>query len=152
MKNLNARNGAPFAQILLCTPESRLRERSCSFTALFFVLASTLSFAESTCYGTSSNNKIDGAVQLPASGANLSAYSDVGITLGRTYIHTQVLDIIVAAYRELEQTLPGTKFVYGIGSDSRAKFRHYTIDFDAIGKHLYALDIAARKRKHRSGW
>jgi penicillin-insensitive murein DD-endopeptidase len=174
----------------------RARERWCSFAALFILLASTPSSAESICYGTSSNGKIDGAVQLPASGANFSAYSDVGITFGRTYVHTQVLEIIVAVYRDLEQTFPDTKFVYGetgwknggsfkphrthqngssvdffvpvrdgtersvalptniankfgygIEFDSRAKFRDYTIDFDAIAEHLYALDIAAKKLK-----
>jgi penicillin-insensitive murein DD-endopeptidase len=160
------------------------------------MLASSPSFAESICYGTSANGKIDGAIQLPPSGANFGAYSDVGIALGRTYVHTQVLKIIVAAYRELEQTLPETKFVYGetgwknggsfkphrthqnglsvdffvpvrdgtgrsvalptniankfgydIEFDSHAKFRDYAIDFEAIGEHLYALDIAAKKLK-----
>jgi penicillin-insensitive murein DD-endopeptidase len=175
---------------------SRLRERLYSFVVLFFLLASTPLFAQSICYGTSSNGRIDGAVQLPSSGENFSAYSDVGIALGRTYVHTQVLEIIVAAYRELEQTLPETRFVYGetgwknggsfkphrthkngssvdffvpvrdstgrsvalptniankfgydIEFDSRAKFRDYNIDFDAMGEHLYALDIAAKKLK-----
>ena len=98
---------------VMATYGLRLRERFCSCTLSLLMLASTPSFAESTCYGTSSNGKIDGAVRLPSSGANFSAYSDVGVTLGRTYVHTQVLEIIVATYRELEQTLPETKFVYG---------------------------------------
>jgi penicillin-insensitive murein DD-endopeptidase len=176
--------------------ESRLFKRLCSYALLLLLLASTPLFAESICYGISSNGKIDDAAQLPSSGANFSAYSDAGIALGRTYVHTQVLGIIVAAYRELEQTLPETKFVYGetgwknggsfkphrthqnglsvdffvpvrdatgrsvalpttitnkfgydIEFDSRAKFRDYVIDFDAIGEHLYALDIAAKKHK-----
>jgi penicillin-insensitive murein DD-endopeptidase len=174
----------------------RLRGRLCSFAVLSFLLASTPLFAESICYGTSSNGKIDNAVQLPSSGANFSAYSDMGTALGRTYVHTQVLKIIVAAYHELEQTLPETKFIYGetgwknggsfkphrthqnglsvdffvpvrdgtgrsvalptniankfgydIEFDLRAKFRDYVIDFDAMGEHLYALDIAAKKLK-----
>lgn len=175
---------------------SRLRERFCSCALLLLLLASSPLFAESICYGTPSNGKIDNAVQLPSSGANFSAYSDMGVTLGRTYVHTQVLEVIVAAYRELEQTLPETKLVYGetgwknggsfkphrthqngssvdffvpvrdaagrsvalpttitnkfgydIEFDSRAKFRDYNIDFDAMGEHLYALDIAAKKLK-----
>lgn len=180
----------------LSAPELRPCERLCSCILLFFLLASTPLFARSICHGTASNGKIDNAVQLPSTGANFSAYSDVGISLGRTFVHTQVREIIVAAYRELEQTLPETRFVYGetgwkngglfkphrthqnglsvdffvpvrdstgrsvtlptnitnkfgydIEFDSRAKFRDYAIDFDAIGEHLYALDIAAKKRK-----
>lgn len=176
--------------------ELHLRERLRSFAVPFFLLASTPLCAESICYGTPSNGKIDDAAQLPSSGANFSAYSDVGIALGRTFVHTQVREIIVAAYRELEQASPETRFVYGetgwknggsfkphrthqnglsvdffvpvrdgtgrsvalptniatkfgydIEFDSRAKFRDYTIDFDAISEHLYALDIAAKKRK-----
>jgi penicillin-insensitive murein DD-endopeptidase len=174
--------------------ELRFFKRLGSFAVLFFLLLSTPTFAQSICYGTSSTGTVDGAVKLPSSGANFSAYSDVGVALGRTYVHTQVLEIIVAAYRELEQTSPETRFVYGetgwknggsfkphrthqsglsvdffvpvrdgtglsvalptniankfgygIEFDSRAKFRDYTIDFDAIAEHLYALDIAAKK-------
>lgn len=174
----------------------RLRERLCSCALLLLMFASTPLFAEGICYGTTSNGKINNAVQLPASGANFSAYSDVGVTLGRTFVHTQVREVIVAAYRELEQTLPDAKFVYGetgwkngssfkphrthqnglsvdffvpvrdgtgrseafptniankfgydIEFDSRAKFRDYTIEFDAIAEHLHALDTAAKKRK-----
>jgi penicillin-insensitive murein DD-endopeptidase len=162
------------------------------FLSLLF--ATTSSLAESTCYGTISNGKIDGAVQLPASGANFSAYSDTGVALGRTYVHAQIVEIVVATYRELAQSLPDTKFVYGetglrsggsfkphrthqnglsvdffvpvlnregrsvalptnitnkfgydIEFDSRAKFREYKIDFNAIAEHLYSLDIASKK-------
>jgi penicillin-insensitive murein DD-endopeptidase len=80
---------------------------------LSLLLAATLSSAESTCYGTISNGKIDGAVQLPASGANFSAYSDTGVALGRTYLHARAAEAVVATYRELAQSLPDTKFVYG---------------------------------------
>jgi penicillin-insensitive murein DD-endopeptidase len=174
----------------------RLRERLCSCALLLLMFASTPLFAESICYGIPSNGKIDNAVQLPSSGANFNAYSDVSVTLGRTFVHTQVREIIVAAYRELEQALPDVKFVYGetgwknggsfkphrthqnglsvdffvpvrdsaersvalptniankfgydIEFDSHAKFRDYAIDFDAMGEHLYALDIAAKKLK-----
>jgi penicillin-insensitive murein DD-endopeptidase len=183
-------------QIASLSASLRPHERLCSCILLFFLLASTPLFAKSICYGTPSNGKIDGAMQLPSSGANFSAYSDVGVTLGRTFVHTQVREIIVAAYRELEQALPDVKFVYGetgwknggsfkphrthqnglsvdffvpvrdsagrsaalptniankfgydIEFDSRAKFRDYTIDFDAMAEHLYVLDIAAKKLK-----
>jgi penicillin-insensitive murein DD-endopeptidase len=162
------------------------------FLSLLF--AATSSLAESTCYGTTSNGKIDGAVQLPANSANFSAYSEAGVALGRTYLHAQIVEIVVATYRELAQSLPDTKFVYGetgwrsggsfkphrthqnglsvdffvpvlnregrsvalptnitnkfgyeIEFDSKAKFREYRIDFNAIAEHLYSLDIASKK-------
>ena len=207
-KLAGTRNAELFAerQMLIINPRGKLGvsalyelclfERLCSFALLLLMLGSTPIFAESTCYGATSNGKVDGAVQLPSSGANFRAYSDVGIALGRTYVHAQVLEIIATAYRELQQTLPDTKFVYGetgwknggsfkphrthqnglsvdffvpvrdgggrsvalptniankfgydIEFDSRAKFRDYTIDFDAMGEHLYALDIAVNKLK-----
>ena len=81
-------------------------------TALLLFFSST-TFAQSTCYGTVANGKIEGAIQLPASGKNFSAYSDTGVTIGRTYVHATVADIVTAAYREMEKTIPGTRFVYG---------------------------------------
>ncbi len=81
--------------------------------AAFLLLIGTSSFAQSTCYGTVAKGKIEGAVQLPASGTNFSAYSDAGAALGRTYVHATVAEIVTAAYRELEKILPDTRFVYG---------------------------------------
>lgn len=81
-------------------------------TALLLLFGNT-SIAQSTCYGTVAQGRIEGAVQLPASGKNFSAYSDTGVTLGRTYVHAKVAEIIASAYRELEKTSPATRFVYG---------------------------------------
>lgn len=79
----------------------------------FLLATSCASFAQSTCYGTAAKGKIAGAVQLPPSGKNFSAYSDAGVTLGRTHVHATVAEIITLAYSELEKTSPGTQFVYG---------------------------------------
>ncbi len=38
------------------------------------------------------------------------------------------------------------KFGYGIDFDEKAKFEGYTIDFEAIGEHLYQLDMAAKAK------
>ncbi len=78
-----------------------------------FLLSSTATFADSTCYGTTAKGKIEGAVQLPRDGKNFSAYSDAGVTLGRTYLHATVAEIVSTAYRELEKSSPDTQFVYG---------------------------------------
>ena len=45
--------------------------------------------------------------------------------------------------------LPGSplnKFGYDIEFDTAGRFEDLTIDFDAIGEHLYQLDVAARAR------
>lgn len=90
------------------------------YLRLISVLAAALlafvclpAWAESTCYGTTSKGRIEGAVQLPKSGANYSAYSDLGVSLGRTYVHQLVQDIVVAAYSALVSAAPGRVFVYG---------------------------------------
>lgn len=157
------------------------------------VAVSAPASAKSTCYGTPGKGRIEGAVQLPASGPNYSAYSSLGVTLGRTYVHEKVRDIVVAAYSGLASAAPGKVFVYGevgwksggrlrphrthknglsidflvpvldssgkpeslpisalnkygygIDFDGNGKFEELTIDFEAIGEHLYQLSIAAQ--------
>jgi len=77
------------------------------------VMASTPVIADSVCYGTPSKGRIEGAVQLPESGSNYSAYSNLGVLLGRTFVHETVRDIVVAAYSGLASAAPGKVFVYG---------------------------------------
>lgn len=69
--------------------------------------------AESTCFGTTSHGRLENGVKLPIRGQNFSAYSTVAASLRRTHVHSTVADIVVAAYKALERTLPGTTFVYG---------------------------------------
>lgn len=68
---------------------------------------------ESTCYGKVNSGHLENGVQLPRSGKNYSAYSDLGVSLGRTYVHSKVRDVVVGAYQALEQSAPGKSFVYG---------------------------------------
>lgn len=105
--------------------------------------------AESTCYGTPAKGRIDNAVQLPESGANYSAYSHLGMALGRTYVHERVRDSVVAAYSALVSTAPGKVFVYGeTGWESGGRLHPHrthqnglSIDFfvpvmDSLGKSV----------------
>jgi penicillin-insensitive murein endopeptidase len=69
--------------------------------------------ATSTCFGTASKVRIENSVQLPASGNNFRPYSEAGVALERTYVHSGVADVVVAAYKALEQSSPGVQFVYG---------------------------------------
>src|SRR5258706_1313475 len=78
------------------------------------MLISTPSRAmESTCFGTLSNGRLENGVKLPLNGPNFSSYSPLASTLGRTYVHSKVLEVVVAAYTALEQSAPGKVFVYG---------------------------------------
>ncbi|MFZ6870716.1 replication initiation protein [Undibacterium sp. Di27W] len=68
---------------------------------------------ESICYGTVDNGRLENGISLPAKGRNFSAYSALGVGLGRTYVHSTVADIIARAYRQLELAASDKVFVYG---------------------------------------
>jgi penicillin-insensitive murein endopeptidase len=68
---------------------------------------------ESICFGTVSNGRLQNGVKLPLTGPNFSAYSTLAASLGRTYVHSTVLEVVLAAYAALEKSTPGKIFVYG---------------------------------------
>ena len=82
------------------------------FATLIF-LPCMSSACTSTCFGTPSKGRIENSVQLPVTGSNFQPYSEAGVALGRTYVHSGVADVVVAAYKALEQSSPGVQFVYG---------------------------------------
>ncbi len=67
---------------------------------------------ESICFGTTSNGRLDNGVKLPSSGSNFVSYSSVAAMTGRTYVHSAVKDIILAAYKDLERSQPSKVFKY----------------------------------------
>jgi penicillin-insensitive murein DD-endopeptidase len=69
--------------------------------------------AQSVCFGSVSNGRLEGGVKLPDEGANFSAYSTVAAMAGRTYVHSRVAKVVEDAYAGLAQTLPNAVFVYG---------------------------------------
>ena len=69
--------------------------------------------AESVCYGTPSNGRLEYGVKIEESGRNFEPYSSLGVTLGRTYVHSRVARVITDAYAALAKELPNTMFVYG---------------------------------------
>lgn len=69
--------------------------------------------ADSTCFGTTSNGRLEGACKLPAKGDNFSAYSSMLRLAGRTHVHCTVQSIILDAYAALAEQRPHTSFVYG---------------------------------------
>jgi len=68
---------------------------------------------ESVCYGATDKGWLENGVQLPSESKNFQAYSSLGCLLGRTYVHSKVRDIVVFAYRSLEESAPEKIFVYG---------------------------------------
>jgi penicillin-insensitive murein endopeptidase len=78
-----------------------------------FLLTCTASCLASTCYGSTSNGRLEDGRQLPARGANYEAYSELGVKLGRTWLHADVAGAVTQAYAALERAAPGKRFVYG---------------------------------------
>jgi penicillin-insensitive murein DD-endopeptidase len=89
------------------------------FAALLFFIASSALADESICYGSTAKGRLEHGVQLPSSGANT-----VGSLAGRTYVHSKVLKVALAAYKALETSAPGKVFVYGeTGWESGGRIR-----------------------------
>ncbi|MFQ5545805.1 MAG: penicillin-insensitive murein endopeptidase [Acidiferrobacterales bacterium] len=68
--------------------------------------------SESVCYGTTANGRLEGGVQLPSSGENYLSYGSVPERAGRTYVHSRVRDVVIAAYEILEREEPNKLFKY----------------------------------------
>lgn len=96
-----------------------------AIAALFLMAAANSALAaDSQCFGTTSNGRIEGSVALPVSGPNFSPYSRLGVSLGRTHVHAKVAEIVAAAYDELAKQTPDVHYVYGeTGWPSGGRFR-----------------------------
>ncbi|HVK53936.1 MAG TPA: penicillin-insensitive murein endopeptidase [Burkholderiales bacterium] len=80
---------------------------------LFLALPISTNAAESVCFGAPSKGRLEGGVQIAKSGSNFSPYSSLGVSLGRTYVHSKVAQVISEAYSAVGQSQPNTVFVYG---------------------------------------
>lgn len=67
---------------------------------------------QSICYGTTSSGTLKNGVKLPANGNNFTNYSRAAILAGRTYVHSEVERIVVAAYQALEKSHPDKVYKY----------------------------------------
>jgi len=105
--------------------------------------------AESQCYGTVSNGRLEGGVKLPSQGPNFTSYSVLGATAGRTYVHSTVAKIVISSYAALAKETPSNRYVYGeTGWSSGGRIRPHrthqnglSVDFfvpvrDAAGKSV----------------
>lgn len=102
-------------------PEIKVIVRLCVVLAL---VAGNASAEDSVCYGTPAKGRLENGTQLPSSGTNFSSYSSVGSLAGRTYVHSKVLAVTLAAYKALETSAPDKVFVYGeTGRESGGRIR-----------------------------
>lgn len=67
----------------------------------------------SLCRGTTANGRLEHGCRLRRSGATFEAYSSLGVSLGRTYVHCTVARVVEAAYARLAEKHPDLRFVYG---------------------------------------
>jgi penicillin-insensitive murein endopeptidase len=86
--------------------------RLITISALLLIKPLFVYAQESTCYGTTSNGHLENGVQLPSEGANFVGYSTVARLAGRTYVHSLVKDIMLAAYKDLEKDQPTKVYKY----------------------------------------
>ncbi|MBT5231894.1 MAG: replication initiation protein [Methylococcales bacterium] len=85
------------------------------FSALLFgflVVWSVTAQAASTCYGAPSQGRLVGGVQLPSSGKNFTSYSYAAELAGRTYVHSTVKAVMLAAFKRLAKSHPQTVYKY----------------------------------------
>jgi penicillin-insensitive murein endopeptidase len=91
---------------------------------LCLILSSSIASSESICFGTTSDGRLEAGVRLPSEGNNFLSYSKTAELLGRTYVHSSVREIIVAAYKWLETETPGKVYKYaetGLAQGGRFK-------------------------------
>lgn len=78
----------------------------------------------SRCFGTTSNGSLQQGVQLPAEGANFVGYSTIARLAGRTYVHSAVNEIVLAAYKHLEKDQPNKVYKYAeTGFENGGQFK-----------------------------
>lgn len=112
----------------------------------------------STCFGTTSKGHLKNGVQLPSEGKNYIGYSSIARLAGRTYVHSAVRDIIVAAYKDLEQEQPDKVYKYAeTGFEEGGQFKPHkthrnglSVDFmtpvlDEAGKSVHLPTHALNK-------
>ena len=86
---------------------------------LAVVLPSIVQASQSVCRGTTARGSLEDGVKLPLMGSNFTAYSTLAWLAGRTYVHSEVRAIVLAAYAELNQTMPKTVYKYAETGNQR---------------------------------
>ena len=66
----------------------------------------------SQCFGTTAKGRLEGGVRLPISGDNFTSYSLLAHVADRTYVHSRVRDVMMAAWKSLKLNHPDKVFKY----------------------------------------
>ncbi len=86
--------------------------------------AASAQIKTSQCFGITKNGRLEGGVKLPSNGRNFVTYSNLADILGRTYVHSSVREIILAAYKQLETTEPDKIYKYAeTGNEDGGRFK-----------------------------
>lgn len=116
--------------------------------AALSTISTLVSAADSQCFGTVGNGRIEGAVKLPLSGANFGAYSTLAATVGRTYVHSKVAGTVVSAYAALQTANPDYRYVYGeTGWASGGRFRPHRTHQNGLSVDFF---VPVRNAEDRS--
>ena len=75
--------------------------------------ASAHSSAASTCYGTTANGALRDGCRLPIGAPNVAAYTTLGVTLGRMWVHCDVAAVVEQSYAALAESHPDRHFTLG---------------------------------------
>lgn len=84
-----------------------------TFVALVDLRSAPGTHRPSQCFGRVNGGSLKNAWKLPRSGPGFEAYSTLGWSLGRTYVHSEVYAFVLAAYRDLHESHPELRFLYG---------------------------------------
>jgi len=82
------------------------------FNLILLLLFSNAYADTSTCYGTTSTGRLVAGERLPSEGKNFEQYSSIARLAGRTYVHSNVKNIILKAYASLESEQPEKVYKY----------------------------------------
>lgn len=84
----------------------------CCLLSLCIFFTAWANAEQSTCYGITANGLLKGGQRLPLSGNNFVSYSYLASAAGRTYVHSEVKVILLAAYESLHEQAPDKVFKY----------------------------------------
>jgi len=94
------------------------------FIVILLAISTNAFSNQSTCYGTTSNGRLENGQELPANGPNFETYSMVARIAGRTYVHSTVKSIVVNSYKALAAEQPDKVFKYAeTGFKDGGKFK-----------------------------
>lgn len=94
--------------------------------------------AESRSHGTPASGSLEGGVSLPASGEGFVTYSRLGNWTGRQYVHSRVLDALLATFSALHAAGRGRIFVVGeTGWKSGGSFRPHRTHQNGLSVDIF---------------